>query len=112
MNRLIAFRLIVTSLFLCTYLAATTLAQSPSPSPSPTSANPFAPEPAPTLPPGMTGSDANDPRSKLKPGFEDAGEAAVGLKHLMLVKKPNAFQLAVSDPNDPKVKEVLGRFGA
>src|SRR5882762_5354385 len=25
-------------------------------------ANPFAPEPAPTLPPGMTGSDANDPR--------------------------------------------------
>jgi hypothetical protein len=60
----------------------------------------------------MTGSDANDPRSKLKPGFDDAGEAAVGLKHLMLVKKPNAFQLAVSDPNDPKVKEVLGRFGA
>jgi hypothetical protein len=48
----------------------------------------------------------------LKPGFDDAGEAAVGLKHLMLVKKPNAFQLAVSDPNDPKVKEVLGRFGA
>jgi hypothetical protein len=60
----------------------------------------------------MTGSDANDPRSRLKPGFDDAGEAAVGLKHLMLVKKPNAFQLAVSDPNDPKVKEVLGRFGA
>jgi hypothetical protein len=60
----------------------------------------------------MTGSDANDPRSRLKPGFDDAGEAAVGLKHLTLVKKPNAFQLAVSDPNDPKVKEVLGRFGA
>jgi hypothetical protein len=114
MNRLIAFRLIATSLFLCTCLAATTLGQtpSPSPSPSPTPSNPFAPEPAPTLPPGMTGSDANDPRSKLKPGFDDAGEAAVGLKHLMLVKKPNAFQLAVSDPNDPKVKEVLGRFGA
>jgi hypothetical protein len=108
MNRLIAFRLIVTSLFLCTCLAATTLGQTPSPSPS----NPFAPEPAPTLPPGMTGSDANDPRSRLKPGFDDAGEAAVGLKHLTLVKKPNAFQLAVSDPNDPKVKEVLGRFGA
>jgi hypothetical protein len=114
MNRLIAFRLIATSLFLCTCLAATTLGQtpSPSPSPSPTPSNPFAPEPAPTLPPGMAGSDANDPRSKLKPGFDDAGEAAVGLKHLMLVKKPNAFQLAVSDPNDPKVKEVLGRFGA
>ncbi len=114
MNRLIALRLIVSSLFLCTCLAATTLAQtaSPSPSPSPSPSNPFAPEPAPTLPAGMTGSDANDPRSKLKPGFNDAGEAALGLKHLMLVPKPNAFQLPVSDPNDPKVKEVLSRFGA
>ncbi|HEX7773844.1 MAG TPA: hypothetical protein VF435_15590, partial [Pyrinomonadaceae bacterium] len=69
------------------------------------------PEPAPTLPPGMTGSNANDPRSKLKPGFSDAGEVALGLKHLTLVQKPTAFQLPVSDPNDPKVKEVLGRFG-
>lgn len=60
----------------------------------------------------MTGSDANDPRSKLKPGFWDAGEAAVGLKHLMLVKKPDAFQLGVEDPNDPKVQKVLGLFGA
>ena len=116
MNRLIAFRLIVTSLFLCTCLAATTLAQTPSPSPTPSPstapANPFAPEPAPTLPPGMTGSDANDPRTKLKAGFDDAGEAALGLKHLMLVKKPDAFQLAVNDPNDPKVQRVLGLFGA
>ena len=31
--------------------------------------NPFAPEPAPTLPPGMSGSDANDPRANLKPGL-------------------------------------------
>ena len=30
--------------------------------------NPFAPQPAPTLPPGMMGSDANDPRAKLTPG--------------------------------------------
>src|SRR5829696_1833709 len=116
MNRLIAFRLIVTSLFLCTCLAATTLAQTPSPSPTPSPstarANPFAPEPAPTLPPGMTGSDANDPRTNLKAGFDDAGEAALGLKHLMLVKKPDAFQLAVNDPNDPKVQRVLGLFGA
>ena len=116
MNRLIAFRLIVTSLFLCTCFAATTLAQtaapSPSPSPSATPGNPFVPEPAPTLPPGMTGSNANDPRSKLTPGFWDAGEAAVGLKHLMLVKKPDAFQLAAKDPNDPKVQQVLGLFGA
>ena len=27
--------------------------------------NPFAPQPAPSLLPGMTGSDANDPRAKL-----------------------------------------------
>ena len=109
MNRLIAFRLLVTSLFLCTCFIATTLAQTPSPtpSPSPSPSNPFAPEPAPTLPPGITGSDTNDPRSKLKPGFDDAGEAALGLKHVTLVKKPNAFQLAVNDPNDPKVQKVL-----
>src|SRR5262249_3460456 len=39
-------------------------------------ANPFAPEPAAPLPPGMTGSDVNDPRAKLAPGLYDAGEAA------------------------------------
>ena len=42
--------------------------------------NPFAPKPAPPLPPGMTGSDANDPRAKLTPGLYDAGEAADGLE--------------------------------
>ena len=31
--------------------------------------DPFAVEAAPALPPGMTGSDANDPRAKLTPGF-------------------------------------------
>ena len=46
--------------------------------------NPFAPEAAPALPPGMTGSDVNDPRAKLTPGLYDAGEAAMGLKHLVL----------------------------
>ena len=38
--------------------------------------NPFAPSPAPPLPPGMTGSDVNDPRYKLTPGLYDAGEAS------------------------------------
>ena len=111
MNRLI---LLVTCLSLCMCFTATTLAQTPSPTPapSPSPSNPFAPEPAPTLPPGFTGSNTNDPRSKLKPGFDDAGEAALGIKHVTLVKKPNAFQLAVSDPNDPKVQQVLSRFGA
>ena len=57
--------------------------------------DPFAPEPPPTLPPGMTGADINDPRAKLTPGLFDAGEAAMGIKHLMLLKKPDAFQLGI-----------------
>ena len=74
-------------------------------------ANPFAPEAAPALPPGMTGSDANDPRAKLTPGLYDAGEAAMGMKHLALVKKPDAFQLGSADPEDPKVQKVIGQLG-
>ena len=74
-------------------------------------ANPFAPEPAPALPPGMSGSDANDPRAKLKPGLYDAGEASMGIKHLLLLKKPDAFQLGTSDPDDPKVQKMIGQLG-
>src|SRR6202011_1856747 len=55
--------------------------------------NPFAPQPAPSLPPGMTGSDVSDPRFKLTPGMYDAGETSMGMKHLQLAKKPDAFQL-------------------
>jgi hypothetical protein len=73
--------------------------------------NPFAPQPAPSLPPGMMGSDANDPRAKLTPGLYDAGEAAMGIKHLLLLKKPDAFQLGASDPDDPKVQKVFGQLG-
>jgi len=54
-------------------------------------------EGAPPLPAGMTGADANDPRAKLKPGLYDAGEVAKGLRHLLLLKKPEAFQLDASD---------------
>ncbi len=93
-------------------------AETASPSPSPAAKepeeeekNPFAPEPAPTLPPGMTGSDANDPRAKLAPGLYDAGEAAMGMKHLVLVKKPDAFQLGTANPDDPKVQKTLGQLG-
>jgi hypothetical protein len=71
----------------------------------------FAPEPAPPLPPGMTGSDINDPRAKLTPGLYDAGEAAMGIKHLLLVKKPDAFQLGTADPEDPKVDKMVGQMG-
>ena len=116
----IAFRLLFTSLLLCTIFAAGTMAQTPSASPEPTKApdkekdektSPFAPEKAPPLPPGMTGSNTDDPRTKLKPGFDDAGEAAMGIKHIILLKKPDAFQLGSNDPNDPKVQKILGQLG-
>jgi len=55
----------------------------------------------------MTGSDVNDPRAKLSPGMYDAGEAALGLKHITLLKKPEAFELGSNDPNDPKVDKTL-----
>jgi hypothetical protein len=73
--------------------------------------NPFAPKPAPTLPPGMTGSDANDPRAKLTPGVYDAGETFMGIKHLALLKKPEAFQLGATDPDDPRVQKTLSQLG-
>lgn len=74
-------------------------------------ADPFAPEKAPPLPAGMTGADANDPRAKLTPGLYDAGETAKGLKHLMLFKKPSAFQLDTADADHPKVQHTLGAMG-
>jgi hypothetical protein len=65
------------------------------------------PAAAPVLPPGMTGADVNDPRFKLTPGLYDAGEAAIGIKHLTLFKKPDAFQLGTNDPEDPRVAKSL-----
>src|SRR6202050_3056343 len=73
--------------------------------------NPFAPEPAPTLPPGMKGSDASDPRAKLTPGLYDAGETSIGMKHLALIKKPEALQLGTSDPEAEKLKKALSQLG-
>ncbi len=122
MNRLyiIAVRLLLSSLVLCCCLSIRAQAQTAAPSPSPESAkppetkpanpgggNPFGLESAPPLPAGMTGSDASDPRFKLTPGMYDAGETSRGLKHLMLLKKPDAFELGASDPNDPKVNKTL-----
>ncbi len=127
MNRVhtIAFRLLVASLLLCLCNAIRIQAQTPSPSPSqgaakpaetnPTNVdgeeNPFAPEPAAPLPAGMTGSDTNDPRAKLAPGMYDAAETSMGLKHVMLFKKPDAFQLGSTNPDDPKVQKTLGLLG-
>jgi len=73
--------------------------------------DPLTPEPAPPLPAGMTGSDANDPRAKLSPGMYDAGEVAKGLRHLLLFKKPDAFQLDSTDPGSSKVQKTLGLLG-
>src|SRR6185369_575007 len=110
----IALRLILASLILCSGLAVGIVAQTPTASPQTPAKendNPFAPEPAGPLPAGMTGSDTNDPRAKLSPGNYDAGEAAMGIKHLLLVKKPDAFQLGTNDPSDPKVQKTLGQLG-
>ena len=73
--------------------------------------NPFAPEPAGPLPAGMTGSDTNDPRAKLTPGFFNAGEAAMGIKHVLLLKKPDCVSTRLDDPDDPKVQKILGQMG-
>jgi hypothetical protein len=119
MNRLsgIALYLAAAAIILCfgvSRLEAQTQTH-PDPPPAkeatPEEENPFAPEPAPTLPPGMTGSDSNDPRAKLTPGLYDAGETSMGIKHLTLLKKPEAFQLGAADPDDPKVQKTLGQLG-
>jgi hypothetical protein len=81
------------------------------PKPDAAPQNPFAPVPAPPLPAGMTGSDTSDPRYTLKPGLYDAGEASLGMKHLLLLKKPDAFQLGADKPDDPKVDTALKTLG-
>lgn len=68
------------------------------------------PAPAPTMPPGMKGADANDPRAKLSAGLFDAGETSKGIKLVTLLKKPENFQLGV-DPNSPKIDKALTSLG-
>jgi len=124
MNRLhtMSFSFFVGSLLLWSCFAGRMQAQTPSsqeatkaanakPDQKKAEENPFAPEPAPPLPAGMTGSDANDPRAKLSPGMYDAGEAAKGLKHLLLLKKPGPFQLDSADPDHPNVQKTLSMIG-
>ena len=123
MNRMlrVAFRAAGLAMILCSGVGSPQVcAQRPLTGPRPASPseqsgdsddNPFAPEPAPTLPPGMTGSDATDPRASLTSGLYDAGEAAMGIKHVMLFKKPDAFQLGTTEPDDPRVKQTLDKLG-
>ena len=115
-------RLLVISALLCLCFPGNLQAQTPPPQ-EPTKAadakpeektaaqDPFALEQAPPLPAGMTGSDVSDPRFKLKPGLYDAGEISKGLRHIQLLKKPDAFQLGSEDADDPKVKKMLGSIG-
>jgi hypothetical protein len=124
MNQLhtVAFRLLAGSLLLWLCFASKMQAQTP-PSQEPSKAanatsdqkkaqdDPFAPEQAPPLPAGMTGSDVNDPRFKLKPGLYDAGEISKGLRHIQLLKKPGPFQLGSDDADNPKVQQTLGLLG-
>src|SRR5262247_3823768 len=124
MNRAhtMAFRLLVGALLLWPCFAGKMQAQTPSsqeptkpanakPDQKKAEEDPAAPEQAPPLPPGMTGSDANDPRAKLAPGMYNAAEVSKGIKHLLLLKKPDPFQLDSADPNDPKVQKTLGLLG-
>jgi hypothetical protein len=126
MNRVrsFAFRLagvILAAIGVCSVVKAQTSAPptpQPSAAPAPTKApepeeeeNPFAVEPAAPLPAGMTGSDVTDERFKLTPGLYNAGEAAMGLKHVLLLKKPDTFQLGSAEPDDPKVQKMLGQLG-
>ncbi len=94
--RINALRLLAASVLLCCYFGASVPAQEP--------------KPAPTLPPGMKGADASDPRANLSPGLFDAGETSLGIRHVQLLRKPDAFQLGV-DPNSPKVEKALTALG-
>jgi len=110
----VAFRLFFVTVCV-SVLAMGAVGQTASPTPAKPSEpqpdqNPFGLQMAPPLPAGMTGSNANDPRAKLSPGMYDAGEASKGIKHVLLLKKPAAFDLGV-DPNDPRVDKALGAMG-
>lgn len=119
----ITFRLLLAALVLSSCFAVALVAQTPAASPSQDvskpdnkpaakeAEDPFAPEPPTPLPPGMTGADTNDPRSHLKPGVYDAGEAAMGIRHVLLLKKPDAFQLGSNDPDNPRVRQILSHIG-
>src|SRR4030095_9248516 len=76
----------------------------------PSQQNPFAPQPGPPLPAGMNGADANDPRFKPKTGVAGAGESSMGMRHVTLMPKPDAFQLP-NDPTDPKVDKAITQLG-
>jgi len=118
MNRMhaLAFRLAgaafaVTLMCSCVGVLQAQTPAAPAAKPAPAEEDPFAPQPATPLPPGMTGSTTNDPRVGLKPGLYDAGEAAMGMEHVTSLKKPDAFQLPSTQPDDPAVQKALSQLG-
>ncbi len=103
-------------LFLTVFLTGGAQGQEPAAKPSAeqqkqAANDPFTPEPAPPLPAGMTGSETSDPRYGLKAGLYNAEAVARGLRHISLLKKPEAFQLEATTPDDPKVARTLGMLG-
>jgi hypothetical protein len=117
LNPLKSISLCVVNVAMVALYTSAGIAQTPAPAtPAPAKApeaeeNPFAPQPAVPLPPGMTGSDTNDPRYQLKPGLFDAGEVALGMKHVAFLKKPDTFQITATSPDDPSVQKTLGQMG-
>jgi hypothetical protein len=117
LNPLKSISLCVVNVAMVALYVSAGIAQTPAPAtPAPAKApeaeeNPFAPQPAVPLPPGMTGSDTNDPRYQLKPGLFDAGEVALGMKHVAFLKKPDTFQITATSPDDPSVQKTLGQMG-
>jgi hypothetical protein len=118
----LVFRLLIAA-FAVTFLGSVTArlqAQTPPAPPAPAAKaapaaeeeeDPFAAQPVTPLPPGMRGSTTSDPRVGLKPGLYDAGETAMGIKHLAFLKKPTAFQLSSTQADDPVVQKTLDTLG-
>lgn len=103
MNRIqtYIYRSLFAAIAVCSIFAGAAFAQTQNGGPPPT------PKP---LPPGMKGADASDPRAKLSAGLFDAGEAAFGIKHISLLKKPAAFDLGI-DPKGANVEKALTSLG-
>jgi hypothetical protein len=117
-TRALAFRLVAAAFALALFNSTTVSlkAQAPAaPAAKPAAPaeeeDPLAPQPPAPLPSGMTGSTMNDPRVGLKPGLYDAGEAAMGLEHLVFLKKADTFQLPATQADDPVVQMTLDTLG-
>jgi hypothetical protein len=64
-----------------------------------------------TSPKSDNTTPAPDPREGLKPGWYDAGEASLGMEHLVFLKKPDAFQPPASKPTDSPMQKMFAQLG-